>query len=360
MKTRIATLAAIACLSGCSLFKVEGLSSRSGGGSGPAATPAAGERSEESQWLSETNTAFEKWYASISPLVAAEQTELDKIVASGSGVYEKEAAIEKVWAKTRESPMAEEIHSMYFLQYPIIVATRKVHAGAGGALATSRFLTKLGFRTGYEQWCRALGQKDHEHAMFVYAAKKGELRHLGLSSVDGTDTFPLPKAKSEEAGKAWKAAKEDDVNLWSKSEQPEGLFTATDKDKLVSWSSKGRGDKDFAEGASNFRVTRVEKGSIKLSGFYRHDVAYGCKSALGTEGGQMAMVPVCNHRQEDTQYEVVVGIQDLPSVGVSVGDLVDVVGVFKGRSGDKKKTSLAIESAYLLKIERDGKPVFQR
>lgn len=359
MKTRLAAVTAIAFLSGCSLFKVDGLSARSGSGSaGP--TPAAADAPAEPRWLSETTTAFDKWYGGLSPLVAAQQAALDKVLASSEGVYEKEAAIEKIWAKTREAPQAEQVDAMYFLQYPVIVAVRKIHASAGGSIATSRFLSKLGFRTGYEQWCRALGAKDMERDMFIYAAEKGELRHLGLSSVDETDSFPLPSARAEAAKKTWNAAKEDDVNLWPKAPRTEPLFQATDVNQSISWSSKGRGDKDFTEGESNYRVTRVEKGSITLSGFYRHDVAFGCKSMLGTEGGQMAMVPVCNHRQEDTKYEVVVGISDLPAVGVSVGDMIDVVGVFKGRAPDKKKTSLKVADGYLLRIERDGKAIFER
>lgn len=360
MKTRLLTIAAVACLSGCSLFKVEGLSGAPEHKAGTPDGSGSAVNDEKAVWLSEADAAFEKWYANLQPLVVAQQAELDKIVAASTSVYDKEVAIEKVWAKTRENPASKQIDSMYFLQYPVIVASQKIHADSGGAIATSRLLSKLDFRAGYEHFSRAFGNKEQERDMFIYAAQKGQLAHLRVDSVETSESFPLPKQRADEASKLWQAAKEDSVNQWHQQRATTTAFHATDADTVVFLEAKGAGDKDFANGRSNLRVTKVDASSLTLTGFDRQSVPYGCSSAVGSEGGQLAIVPNCSYRQQDTKVEVLVGLKDLPPGGVAVGDLVELYATFKQKEAGKKKVTLRLENAYFVEIERADKTVFKR
>lgn len=357
MKTRLLTFVAVACLSGCSLFKIEGVG---GADKTPQEKADASAGDEKTAWLGEADAAFDKWYANLQPLVAAQQSELDKVVASSANVYEKEAAIEQVWAKTHENPAAENLDTMYFLQYPVVVAARAIHEGSGGAIATSRLLSKLGFRTGYEHWSRPLGSKEQERDLFVFAAQKGLLKHLRVDSVDATDSFPLPKERLDKAAKIWQAAKDDSVNQWHEQHATTTAFIATDPDTVVFFDAKGAGDKDFANGRSNLRVAKVETNSLLLTGFDRQSVPYGCSSALGTEGGQLAVVPDCSYRQQDTKVEVVVSVKDLPPGGLAAGDLVELYATFKGKEVGKKKLTLRLDNAYFVRVSRGDKTVFKR
>lgn len=354
--TKLAPWVLLASLTGCGLIRIEGADAPVSGGPDAKAEPASGTAANAGSAAEER--AFETWWSTIAPMAQGNAKEIDAIVASKDNVYAKEAAFAALWKKTQASDAGKDPAYAPFLAFQLIRGVEKVHGERGVGEASLPFVIEIGIPRAYGEMFRALGSKEEEHDRFLVLGRGGAaFASLGLDRYDADS--PVDGARAKEITALFEAAKKDEKAFFGQKEaERKGVLDPAEPGALVYVTAEGRGDKNISEGRSHLRVSEVTPTSFTVSGFSRKSTAYGCKAAIGKEGGVAAVVQDCKYKHEDTPIAVIVETSELPPTGLQAGDMVDLKATLASKTDSEKKIERRVRDAYVVKVVRDGKPIF--